>query len=179
LAKLPVKKIKLKDPKESHKKILNNLRLHGKLAKVTPPGISEELMHKLKAEYGGDKSKAYATAWAIHNHNKKLKKDELEKVAYTPAQQMSSQASHAATQAHQTGFKAPVKPQAAMPSQAEHASRAASFADFMPSPSVGHQMKAPSQGPRLPKMQAVGKSEKWDFGSCALCGRPEHSNECI
>jgi hypothetical protein len=34
---------------------------------VTPPGVSEELMHKLKAEYPGDKSKAYATAWSIHN----------------------------------------------------------------------------------------------------------------
>jgi hypothetical protein len=34
---------------------------------VTPPGVSEELMHKLKAEYPGDKSRAYATAWSIHN----------------------------------------------------------------------------------------------------------------
>jgi hypothetical protein len=34
---------------------------------VTPPGISEELMHKLKEEYPGDKEKAYATAWSIHN----------------------------------------------------------------------------------------------------------------
>jgi hypothetical protein len=34
---------------------------------VTPPGISEELMHKLKKQYPGDKSKAYATAWSIHN----------------------------------------------------------------------------------------------------------------
>jgi len=34
---------------------------------VTPPGISEKTMHKLKEEYPGDKSKAYATAWSIHN----------------------------------------------------------------------------------------------------------------
>lgn len=37
------------------------------LSKKTPPGISEETMHKLKREYKGDKSKAYATAWAIEN----------------------------------------------------------------------------------------------------------------
>jgi len=34
---------------------------------VTPPGISESLMHKLKDEYPGEKDKAYATAWSIHN----------------------------------------------------------------------------------------------------------------
>lgn len=34
---------------------------------VTPPGISEKTMHKLKEEYPGDKEKAYATAWSIHN----------------------------------------------------------------------------------------------------------------
>jgi hypothetical protein len=34
---------------------------------ATPPGISEELMHKLKSEYPGEKDKAYATAWKIHN----------------------------------------------------------------------------------------------------------------
>lgn len=34
---------------------------------VTPPGISEELMHKLKKEYPGDEEAAYATAWKIHN----------------------------------------------------------------------------------------------------------------
>jgi hypothetical protein len=34
---------------------------------VTPPGVSEELMHKLKKEYPGDEEKAYATAWSIHN----------------------------------------------------------------------------------------------------------------
>ena len=42
---------------------------------VTPPGISEGLMHKLKDEYPGDKSKAYATAWSIHN-----KKEGAEKI---------------------------------------------------------------------------------------------------
>lgn len=41
------------------------------LEKVTPPGISEETMHKLKAQYGGDKEKAYATAWKIHNDKAK------------------------------------------------------------------------------------------------------------
>jgi hypothetical protein len=40
---------------------------------VTPPGISEETMHKLKKEYPGDKSKAYATAWSIHNKQESLK----------------------------------------------------------------------------------------------------------
>jgi hypothetical protein len=34
---------------------------------VTPPGISEETMHKLKSEYPGEPDKAYATAWKIHN----------------------------------------------------------------------------------------------------------------
>jgi hypothetical protein len=34
---------------------------------VTPPGISESLMHKLKDQYPGEKDKAYATAWKIHN----------------------------------------------------------------------------------------------------------------
>jgi hypothetical protein len=34
---------------------------------VTPPGISEDLMHKLKKEYPGQPEKAYATAWKIHN----------------------------------------------------------------------------------------------------------------
>lgn len=40
---------------------------------VTPPGISEELMHKLKKEYPGDKEKAYATAWSIHNKKESAK----------------------------------------------------------------------------------------------------------
>lgn len=34
---------------------------------VTPPGISEELAHKIKKEYPGEKDKAYATMWKIHN----------------------------------------------------------------------------------------------------------------
>lgn len=34
---------------------------------VTPPGISEDLMHKLKKEYPGEPEKAYGTAWKIHN----------------------------------------------------------------------------------------------------------------
>ncbi len=46
-----------------------------KLQKTTPPGVSEELMHKLKREYGGDQEKAYATAWKIHGEQKaKMKK---------------------------------------------------------------------------------------------------------
>jgi hypothetical protein len=51
---------------------------------VTPPGISEELMHKLKSEYPGDKEKAYATAWKIHNEKKSALKtiaSALDKVA--------------------------------------------------------------------------------------------------
>jgi hypothetical protein len=43
---------------------------------VTPPGISEELMHKLKNQYPGDKSKAYATAWKIHNEKEGSKQIE-------------------------------------------------------------------------------------------------------
>jgi hypothetical protein len=42
---------------------------------VTPPGISEELMHKLKKEYPGDKEKAYATAWSIHNKKESALKE--------------------------------------------------------------------------------------------------------
>jgi hypothetical protein len=45
---------------------------------VTPPGISEKLMHKLKDEYPGDKEKAYATAWSIHNKQTALKKAAFE-----------------------------------------------------------------------------------------------------
>jgi hypothetical protein len=51
---------------------------------VTPPGISEELMHKLKKEYPGDKSKAYATAWSIHNKKEsalKVISEEIDKFA--------------------------------------------------------------------------------------------------
>lgn len=50
------------------------------LKKTTPPGVSEELMHKLKREYGGDKEKAYATAWKIHNEqkSKRLNKNAVE-----------------------------------------------------------------------------------------------------
>ena len=46
------------------------------MCKVTPPDISEETAHKIKDEYKGDKSKAYATMWAMHNKNKKTKKAE-------------------------------------------------------------------------------------------------------
>ena len=42
---------------------------------VTPPGISEETAHEIKDEYPGEKDKAYATMWAIHN--KKNKKGTL------------------------------------------------------------------------------------------------------
>jgi len=37
---------------------------------VTPPGISEETAHDIKKEYPGEKDKAYATMWAIHNKQK-------------------------------------------------------------------------------------------------------------
>jgi hypothetical protein len=42
-------------------------KLSSKKVAVTPPGISEKTMHKLKDEYPGEKDKAYATAWKIHN----------------------------------------------------------------------------------------------------------------
>jgi hypothetical protein len=51
---------------------------------VTPPGISEELMHKLKKQYPGEKDKAYATAWKIHNDKEaslKVIAAEVEKIA--------------------------------------------------------------------------------------------------
>jgi hypothetical protein len=50
----------------------------------TPPGISEELMHKLKKQYPGEKDKAYATAWKIHNEKESALKviaAEIEKLA--------------------------------------------------------------------------------------------------
>jgi hypothetical protein len=51
---------------------------------VTPPGISEKLMHKLKSEYPGEPDKAYATAWSIHNQKEsslKVITAEIEKIA--------------------------------------------------------------------------------------------------
>lgn len=57
------------------------------LNKKTPSDISEGTMHDLKDQYNGDKEKAYATAWAIHNkkknkrHHTDEKKSELEKAA--------------------------------------------------------------------------------------------------
>jgi len=51
---------------------------------VTPPGISEELMHKLKKQYPGEPDKAYATAWSIHNKKGSALKviaAEIEKIA--------------------------------------------------------------------------------------------------
>jgi transposase-like protein len=50
------------------------------LEKVTPPDVSEKVVHKLKDEYGHDKAgkaKAFATAWKIHNQ-KAAKKSEPE-----------------------------------------------------------------------------------------------------
>ena len=38
---------------------------------VTPPGISEETAHEIKDEYPGEKDKAYATMWKIHNDKEK------------------------------------------------------------------------------------------------------------
>lgn len=51
------------------------------LSKVTPPNISEETMHKLKAQYPGEKDKAYATAWKISKEKKDTKKSEDEGLA--------------------------------------------------------------------------------------------------
>lgn len=52
----------------------NALAQEQAVEKKTPPDISEKTMHKLKDEYKGDKSKAYATAWSIHN---KMDKKEI------------------------------------------------------------------------------------------------------
>lgn len=49
------------------------------LTKTTPPGISEATAHRVKREYGGDKGKAYATMWAIHN---RVKGKKAEKALY-------------------------------------------------------------------------------------------------
>lgn len=57
------------------------------LKKVTPPDVSEETAHKIKKEYPGEKSKAYATMWSIHNKLKKsadMHKAELEKTGACP-----------------------------------------------------------------------------------------------
>jgi hypothetical protein len=65
---------------------------------VTPPGISENLMHKLKSEYPGDKSKAYATAWKIHNEKEGSAKIEaaFEAGAHFAASQIAKAANAAA-----------------------------------------------------------------------------------
>ena len=41
------------------------------MQEVAPPGFSEEEMMKIKDQYPGDKGKAFAAAWDIHNKNKK------------------------------------------------------------------------------------------------------------
>ena len=41
------------------------------LSEKAPPGFSEEEMQKLKKQYPGDEARAFATAWSIHNKNKK------------------------------------------------------------------------------------------------------------
>ena len=41
------------------------------LSEKAPPGFSEEDMQKLKKQYPGDEARAFATAWSIHNKNKK------------------------------------------------------------------------------------------------------------
>jgi hypothetical protein len=53
---------------------LANEKAASKKIAVTPPGISEELMHKLKSEYPGEPDKAYATAWKIHNEKSSSEK---------------------------------------------------------------------------------------------------------
>lgn len=65
---------------------------------VTPPGISEELMHKLKSEYPGEKDKAYATAWKIHNEKEGSKQIEaaFEAGAHFAASQIAKAANAAA-----------------------------------------------------------------------------------
>jgi hypothetical protein len=49
---------------------------------VTPPGISEETAHEIKDEYPGEKDKAYATMWSIHNKKKDKKGTFRERLAY-------------------------------------------------------------------------------------------------
>ena len=49
----------------------------GSKVAVTPPGISEKTMHELKDEYPGEKDKAYATAWSIHNKKEGTLREKL------------------------------------------------------------------------------------------------------
>lgn len=54
---------------------MRELETGEKLSKKTPENISEDLMHKLKDQYSGDKSAAYGTAWKISKlKNRKGKK---------------------------------------------------------------------------------------------------------
>ena len=41
------------------------------MQEAAPPGFSEEEMMKIKDQYPGDEERAFATAWSIHNKNKK------------------------------------------------------------------------------------------------------------
>ena len=54
-----------------------NMELEASMEKeaVTPPGISEELAHKIKSQYPGEKDKAYATMWKIHNEKESALKE--------------------------------------------------------------------------------------------------------
>lgn len=59
----------------------------GELSKVTPPDVSEELVHKLKDQYGSDeegKAKAYATAWKISKQKKGKKTEKAEVLPDVP-----------------------------------------------------------------------------------------------
>lgn len=68
-------------PKSKPKKKSKSIKKE-EMDKVTPPDVSEAVVHKLKDEYGHDKAgkeKAFATAWKIHN-DKAAKKAEIETV---------------------------------------------------------------------------------------------------
>lgn len=58
-----------RDPKMTENEVspFNHNGEMNQLYEKTPPGFPEELMHKLKRQYKGDKAKAYATAWSLHN----------------------------------------------------------------------------------------------------------------
>lgn len=87
-----------------------NMELEASMEKeaVTPPGISESLMHKLKDEYPGDKSKAYATAWSIHN--KKESSEQIEAAFDEGARYASVQIAKHATNAAGGGWFTSYKP---------------------------------------------------------------------
>ena len=85
--------------KEARMKLLASVRkdegllTKSLLVKKTPPDVSEDLMHKLKDQYGHDekgKEKAYATAWKIHNAKKA--EESLDEVSHKESSQKEASA---------------------------------------------------------------------------------------